>query len=74
MKKFASRISIALVVCALAASMAFAKVKSSMVTPPLPQFPKLKKANGSLTGIFDEQVEILQSKFFQSPQKQTYQT
>lgn len=32
MKKFASRIIIALVVCALSASMAFAKVKSSTVT------------------------------------------
>jgi len=32
MKTFASRISIALVVCALASSMAFAKVKSSIVT------------------------------------------
>ena len=42
-------------------------VNSSSAPPPLPQFPKLEKANRSLTGVFNKQVEILCNKFFPEP-------
>jgi hypothetical protein len=35
--------------------------------PPLPQFPKLKTSSGSLTSVFEEQVEVLHAKFFPKP-------